>query len=336
MGTKKQQTKQGKRERKAAKEAAREAARQEERRRQLVTLAIVVAIAVVGGGLAVWLVLDERRELAAAEDGLERILDDFEQYAGTEATDAILANLEQIPPEQILAFSDDEDVDTALEEFREEQEALLAELYEEEQAIADRPVACGADEPAAAGEEREPYDEDPPEVLDGEMVVRATLATSCGDLVLELDADAAPETVNAFVFLAEDGFYDGREVFRHAEGIEVLQTGSGTDDAAWDVGFDLPGELDRAEELGYPAGTVAVANPGDPDRGGSQFFLVYGEAFDEAFGEDEPAYTNFGEVVEGLDVLTELADIGVIGGQAGAEVPAERIYLESVTIERGE
>lgn len=285
MGTNKQQSKQTKHDRKAAKEAAREAARREERRRQLITLAVVVAIVVVGGGLAGWMVYEDRQEQARLEA---------------------------------------------------EQEELLAELEAEEETIAERGVACGADEPEGAGEDRAPYDEPPPQVLDEGEEVRAVVATSCGELVLDLDAAAAPETVNAFVHLAEDGFYDGREVFRHAEGIEVLQTGSGTDDAGWDVGFDLPGELDRAEEVGYPVGTVAIANPGDPDQGGSQFFLVYGEAFEETFGGEDPAYTNFGEVVEGLDVLEELADIGVVGGQLGAEVPAERIYLESVSIERGE
>ncbi|QBI19111.1 hypothetical protein ER308_05860 [Egibacter rhizosphaerae] len=221
-------------------------------------------------------------------------------------------------------------------EARAEQEELLAEIEEQEEAVADRPVACGAEAPAGAGDEREPYDEAPPDVLDEGADYRATIETSCGELVIDLDAEAAPETVNAFVFLAEDGFYDGREVFRHDESLEVLQAGSPNDALDGDVGFELPSETARAEEEGYPSGSVALASFGGPDSGGSQFFLVYGEAFEELAGQqDELMFTNFGEVVDGREVLDEIVDLGAIGELLAPDgpAPAERVYIESVSVE---
>ena len=217
-----------------------------------------------------------------------------------------------------------------------QQEEFEAQVAEEEEAIEARGVACGADEPPGAGEERDTYDE-PDDVLEDGVDYGAVITTSCGELVLELHEDAAPETVNNFVYLAEDGFFDGLEIFRNAMSIAALQTGSGTDDAGWDLGYTIPGELDLAEDEGYPPGSVAMANPGDPDQAGSQFFFVYDDDFDEAFAE-ERSYTRFADVTDGLDVLTEIGDLGTVGdepGFPGHEVPAERVYLESVEITRG-
>jgi len=224
----------------------------------------------------------------------------------------------------------------ALEAEREaEQERLAEEAAELEAEIEERPVACGASEPEGAGQEREPFDEAPDLEVDGDAAYTAEIATSCGDLTVELYPDVAPETVASFVFLAEEGFFDGREVFRNAETIGALQTGSGTDAADWDLGYEVPGDLSLAEQEGYPVGSVAMAHAGDPDAAGSQFFFVYDESFDEAFAENR-VYTRFGDVVEGLDVLTEIGELGTLGDDPalpGAEVPAEVVYLESVTIE---
>lgn len=221
--------------------------------------------------------------------------------------------------------------------IEEEQQAEIDRLEEQaaevEEAIAEREVACGAEEPAAAAEEREPY-EAPDDVLEEGVDYRARVATSCGELEADLHADAAPETVNSFVFLAEDGFFDGREVFRNDPGIEILQTGAGDDQNTWDIGYDVAAELGLAEEEGYPVGSLAMAHAGDPDGAGSQFFIVYGEAFEEVHGE-AAQFTRFGDVVDGFGVLEEIAAVGTLGegpGQPGYDVPAEVIYLEGVEI----
>jgi peptidyl-prolyl cis-trans isomerase B (cyclophilin B) len=194
--------------------------------------------------------------------------------------------------------------------------------------LADRPVACGADAPAQAGEEKPTFDA-PEQVLEDGVDYQAVVETSCGTVVLDLDAERAPETVNSFVFLAQQGFFDGLEIFRNASGIGALQTGSGTNSAAFSVGYTIDDELGWAEEDGYPPGAVAMANAG-PDTAGSQFFFVYNELFDAAFAEQR-AYARFATLVEGLDVLETIGDIPVEG-----ETPTELVYMERVTIQTGD
>jgi peptidyl-prolyl cis-trans isomerase B (cyclophilin B) len=210
---------------------------------------------------------------------------------------------------------------------------LLDELATEEPedvALDDQAVACGGEVPPGAEEDREMYDA-PEQVLEDGLDYQAVIETSCGQIILDLDQEGAPEAVNSFVFLAQEGFFDGLRIFRNATSIDALQTGSGTNDASWQIGYQLTDELESAEEEGYPAGTVAMANSG-PDTAGSQFFFVYGDGFQAGVeaGALGPTYTRFGMVVEGLSVLEVIGDIPT-AGPAG-ETPTERIYIESVTI----
>jgi cyclophilin family peptidyl-prolyl cis-trans isomerase len=194
----------------------------------------------------------------------------------------------------------------------------------------DRPVACGAQAPADAGEQKPTFDE-PEQVLEDGIDYRAVIETSCGRMVLDLEEETAPEAVNSFVFLAQQGFFDGLEIFRNATGITALQTGAGSNDATWQIGYQLADELESAEAEGYPPGTVAMAN-GGPDTAGSQFFFVYGEGFDQGIssGGLQPTYARFATVTEGLDVLEQIALVEV-GGERG-ETPQEVIYMDSVVV----
>ena len=213
------------------------------------------------------------------------------------------------------------------EELRSE---LEAQASEEAERLANREVACGAEAPPAAGEEKPTFDE-PAQVLDEGTDYRAVIETSCGTVEIDLAEERAPETVNSFVFLAQQGFFDGLEIFRNATTIGALQTGAGTNEAAHQIGYTLPDELDFAQSEGYPPGSVAMANAG-PDTAGSQFFFVYNSSFDESF-VDNRAYTRFATVTEGLDVLQEIGAIEAIGPQG--ESPSELVYIESVSIETG-
>jgi cyclophilin family peptidyl-prolyl cis-trans isomerase len=212
-----------------------------------------------------------------------------------------------------------------------EQERALAEMQSEEarqaseeaEALANREVACDASAPENADAERSPF-EASEEVLEEGVDYQAVIDTSCGEVVIDLAEGDAPETVNSFVFLAQEGFYDGLEIFRNATTIGALQTGSGTNDPSWQIGYTLPDELALAEEGGYPAGSLAMANSG-PDTGGSQFFFVYNDKF-----TGDPAYTRFGTVTEGLDVLERIGGIKTIGVQG--ESPSEIVYMNSVEI----
>jgi peptidyl-prolyl cis-trans isomerase B (cyclophilin B) len=189
----------------------------------------------------------------------------------------------------------------------------------------ERPVACGAEAPPLADIDKPAFLDGPGQVIEAGNDYRAVIETSCGTVVIDLDQERAPDTVNSFVFLAQQGFFDGLEIFRNAPGIGALQTGAGTNEATWDVGYTLTDELEAAEVDGYPPGAVAMANRG-PDTSGSQFFFVYNENFTLP-----PTYTRFGLVVEGLDVLEQIGAIPT-GGPAG-ETPEERVFMNSVTIE---
>ena len=197
------------------------------------------------------------------------------------------------------------------------------EASEAAEQIASRDVACGAEAPRAAGEEKQTYDE-PADVTDDGADYRAVITTSCGEVTIDLAEDQAPETVNSFAFLAREDFYRGLEIFRNAASIGALQTGSGTNRADWQIGYTLPDELALAEEEGYPAGAVAMANAG-PGTAGSQFFFVYNDSF-----ALDPTFTRFGTVTGGLDVLQRIGAIETIG--PAGETPGEVVYIEDVTI----
>lgn len=223
-----------------------------------------------------------------------------------------------------------EDRQAAAEEERDAAAAAseaAAAASEEAEALANREVACDATAPDTADAER-PTFEQAEEVLTEGVDYQAVIDTSCGEVVIDLAESEAPETVNSFVFLARKGFYDGLEIFRNAASIGALQTGSGTNDTSWQIGYTLPDELALAEAEGYEPGAVAMANAG-PDTGGSQFFFVYNENFTL-----EPAYTRFGTVVEGLDVLERIGEIATIGAQG--ESPSELVYMNSVEIVEAE
>jgi peptidyl-prolyl cis-trans isomerase B (cyclophilin B) len=149
------------------------------------------------------------------------------------------------------------------------------------------------------------------------------LTTNCGEIVIDTFADKAPETVNAMLWLAGEGYFDSTLCHRVVtDGIFVLQCGDPTATGTGGPGFELPDENLPAEAgVNYPAGTVAMANAG-PGTSGSQFFLVY---------EDTtlpPNYTIWGEVSSGLDVVTKIAEAGVAGGGTDG-TPAAPIGIET-------
>jgi cyclophilin family peptidyl-prolyl cis-trans isomerase len=181
------------------------------------------------------------------------------------------------------------------------------------------------------------YGDRPVVDLDGADVVRATLTTTCGEIVLSLDAAAAPTTVANFVALAEDGYYEGVGFHRviddfMIQGGDPTGTGTGCVDSACATalpGYTFEDELTLAEQLvadtgGYPRGTVAMANRG-ADTNGSQFFIV--QAADPY--PLPPAYAAFGEVESGLDVVDRIAL-----GPAQDELAIDPVVILSVDVQR--
>jgi cyclophilin family peptidyl-prolyl cis-trans isomerase len=176
--------------------------------------------------------------------------------------------------------------------------------------------------PTDVGEKQTYPDVPAPGQLAGGTAHEAVIETTCGRMVFKLLEDDAPETVNSFVFLAREGFFDGLQIFRNEPSISILQTGAGDNSNTWDIGYTIPDELGRAEALGYTTGSLAMANSG-PDTSGSQFFMVYGDS------TLPPDYTLFGQLVEGEQVLRS---IGAIPNGSG-DVPATPAAITSVTIQ---
>jgi peptidyl-prolyl cis-trans isomerase B (cyclophilin B) len=188
--------------------------------------------------------------------------------------------------------------------------------------FAAQPTACGAQAPAPVKEMTFEAPED--QNLDPDTPVTATITTSCGDIVIQLDPSIAPETVNSFVFLARSGYYNGSVSHRIVPGF-VFQAGDPTATGRGGPGYTIPDELPESGFV-YKAGSVAMANSG-PDTNGSQFFITLADV-------PLPAdYTYFGQVVDGLDTLNAITQIPLGVNQFGEQsVPLETLYIDSITI----
>lgn len=138
----------------------------------------------------------------------------------------------------------------------------------------------------------------PPLTIDPHKQYIATLHTEKGDIVLELFADKAPATVNSFVFLARQGWFDGAPFHRVIPGF-MAQSGDPTGSGRGNPGYLFEDELDPALKFDQP-GLLAMANSG-PDTNGSQFFITYAPV-----PEIDGSFTIFGRVLSGMDVLESL------------------------------
>jgi cyclophilin family peptidyl-prolyl cis-trans isomerase len=170
------------------------------------------------------------------------------------------------------------------------------------------------------------YDAPPPMTIDPSKTYRATIATSCGDIVVRLDPKAAPRTVNSFVFLARQGFYDGLQFHRVLRDY-IIQGGGLPDDPNLNPGYTYADEL---PEDGYPTGSIAMANRG-PGTSGSQFFIVTGDA-----SLLPNSYNRFGRVIRGMDVAKTIegfADPAAAPGDPDAGTPSSPVWIDGITID---
>lgn len=306
----------GNRQRKARRKAERERFARERRRRTVIAGILVLATVVVGA-VAFGVLRSYRANLATQQSEDARLQDEAELQAAEASGEAqSAAAAAAVAAGGIVADDFSVEPGTAVD-------SGLRPVPD------DRPVACGSEEPANAGDTRPRYPGGPAaEVIEDGVDYVAVVETSCGTITIDLLEEGAPLTVNSFVFLAREGFFDGLEIFRNFGSISALQSGSGDNSVGWDIGYGLPDEPDVARSDGYPIGSVTTSNDSTV-AGGSQFFLVYGDDFERGF-ETNRIYTNFGEVLEGLDVLQAIAamELGGFG-----ETPRERIYMEIVTIE---
>jgi peptidyl-prolyl cis-trans isomerase B (cyclophilin B) len=197
------------------------------------------------------------------------------------------------------------------------------------------PVNTGLDcseAPPAPGQ-AEKFDNPPPKTLAGGATWTATLQTNCGEIVMELDGKAAPQTVSSFVFLAQKHYFDDTPCHRlTTSSIYVLQCGDPTGTGSGGPGYGYG--IENAPPTGvYPAGTLAMARTSDPNSNGSQFFIVYKNT---QLPTDGGGYSIFGKVTKGLDIVQKLAAAGTDESNGpGDGHPSQPISLLSVTVKKG-
>ena len=144
--------------------------------------------------------------------------------------------------------------------------------------------------------EESQYDAAPPMTIDPEGNYKAIVTMeNGGEFIIELLPKSAPETVNSFVFLAEDGWFDGVTFHRVLPGF-VAQTGDPSGTGMGGPGYTIVNEIDP--ELSHSeVGMVAMANSG-PDTNGSQWYITLDDV-----SQLDGGYTIFGRVIEGMDVV---------------------------------
>ena len=164
------------------------------------------------------------------------------------------------------------------------------------------------------------FDAEPEMGIDTSKRYTATMSTSMGELVIALDAVKAPKTVNSFVFLALQHYFDGIIFHRIINGF-VCQGGDPTGTGRGGPGYRFADELPKPGE--YEIGSVAMANAG-PNTNGSQFFLISGPNGASL----PPQYSLFGKIVKGLDVLDAMQKVPTGAG----DKPKDDVVINSVTV----
>lgn len=190
-------------------------------------------------------------------------------------------------------------------------------------------LACG---PSRGTEEKpaapKQWSKPPEMAIDAAKAYSVTIETSEGTMRGRLHAKDAPVTVNNFVFLARQGYFDGVIVHRVLDGF-VIQTGDPTGTGSGGPGYQFQDEPVVGE---YLKGTLAMANRG-ANTNGSQFFIVLGDLRDRL----PKNYTIFGQVEEGLEVLDNIGKVEVKSPQEGAEKsrPVKEIAVKRVVVQEG-
>jgi len=165
------------------------------------------------------------------------------------------------------------------------------------------------------------YPAPPPLTIDVNKTYKAILETSKGTIVINLLPKEAPNTVNNFVFLAREGFFDGVIFHRVAKDF-VIQGGDPTGTGTGGPGYTFADELPATRS--YTRGIVAMANAG-PNTNGSQFFIV---VKDSGLPRN---YSIFGEVVSGMDVVDAINALPLVGGVTDGR-PVQPPVIQKVTI----
>jgi cyclophilin family peptidyl-prolyl cis-trans isomerase len=186
-------------------------------------------------------------------------------------------------------------------------------------------TACGADQPPAQSVEQFDAPESQTD-LETATAATATLQTSCGEIVIDLNLDSAA-TVNSFAFLAREGFYDG-QVFHRILPNFVIQGGDPEANGTGGPGYRVPDEFPD-DDFVYEVGVVAMDNRG---RGttGSDMFIVVADA-----SSLNPQFNVLGTVISGQETIDAITAVDTARRPGFREdsLPLETVYIETVTID---
>ena len=179
------------------------------------------------------------------------------------------------------------------------------------------PAAAGAN---AGADGIKQWREPPSRIIDPEADYSAVINTTAGSITVELLTGEAPTTVNNFVFLAREGFYDGVIFHRTIPGF-MIQGGDPTGTGAGGPGYRFD---DEPVQRPYTRGVMAMANAGE-NTNGSQFFLMHADY------PLPPNYTIFGQAVSGLETIDAIATAPTRPGGEGSS-PVTPAVIQSVEI----
>jgi cyclophilin family peptidyl-prolyl cis-trans isomerase len=162
----------------------------------------------------------------------------------------------------------------------------------------------------------------PEQCIDPAKTYTATIVTDHGNIVVKLDTAKTPGTVNNFVVLSKYGYYDDTKIFRTDQSIDIIQGGGLTNSDSF--GYTIP---DEGSGYTYPEGKIAMANTGQPNSGGAQWFITAG---DKARALDtQGTYTVFGDVVQGQDVADKILALAT---SPTNDTPKETVTVQKVEI----
>jgi cyclophilin family peptidyl-prolyl cis-trans isomerase len=169
------------------------------------------------------------------------------------------------------------------------------------------------------------YSSPPPMTIDQNKQYTATIKTNYGDIALELFPKEALLTVNNFVFLARDGFYNSIIFHRVVKGF-MIQSGDPTGTGSGGPGYEFADELPTT--LDYTKGTIAMANSGS-NTNGSQFFIML---TDYTNGKLPKNYSIFGKVINGQDVVDTIGNVPVKTVNGENSSPTVDVHIDTIII----
>lgn len=217
-----------------------------------------------------------------------------------------------------LGGGDDSPADSSDTTFVEEAPALSTVPGRQVTGDTPCPKTDGSEERATV------FEKAPPTCIDAAKKYTATFDTSEGKIVVALDTEKTPNTVNNFVVLSRYKYYDGSFIFRTDPSIDIIQGGGATNSD--DPGYSIK---DEGKGFTYEEGDLVMARTGAPDSAGGQFFFVTGEK--GALLNSQGTYVVFGKVTEGLDVVKSIIGLNSGSGSLGG-APSRNVEITTVTI----